>query len=89
MVIVVRSVFHEGNIMLYAHAQCYILKSLMLIKPLPRKSVICHYRYFLEINFRFHLKVCDKCYDVLIMSINLKDIAVLNICGADYGCGSD
>ena len=27
-----------------------------------------------------------RCHDLLIMSINLKDIAILNIKNADYGC---
>ena len=25
------------------------------------KCIICHYWYFLEINFEFQLKVCDGC----------------------------
>ena len=29
---------------------------------------------------------CSRCHDVLMMSINLNDIAILNINGADYLC---
>ena len=30
--------------------------------------------------------VCNGCHDVLMMSMNLNDIAVLNIHGLDYRC---
>ena len=51
------------------------------------ECVACHYRYFLEINFRFQ-KVCNGCHDVfsIMISISLYDIAILNICGIDYCC---
>ena len=51
------------------------------------ECVACHYRYFLEINFRFQ-KVCDGCHDVfsIMIYISLYDIAILNICGVDYCC---
>ena len=29
---------------------------------------------------------CNRCYDLLMMSTNLSDIAVLNIIGSDYRC---
>ena len=41
--------------------------------------------YFLDKRFTFP-HVCNGCHDVLIMSINLSDIAFLNICGVDYCC---
>ena len=40
---------------------------------------ICHYWYFLNYSFKFQLNVCNRCYDLLMMSINLNDIAILNI----------
>ena len=51
------------------------------------ECVACHYRYFLEINFRFQ-KVCNGCHDVfsIMIYISLYDIAILNICGVDYCC---
>ena len=30
-----------------------------------RECIICHYWYFLNINFRFRLKVCDGCHDLM------------------------
>ena len=36
--------------------------------------------------FKFQPDVCNECHDVLMMSINLIDIAILNIHGVDYRC---
>ena len=47
---------------------------------------VCHYWYFLNYSFKFQPNVCNRCHDLLMMSINLSDIAVLNIIGSDYGC---
>ena len=32
----------------------------------------------------FQPNVCNRCQDLLMMSINLSDIAILNIKGSDY-----
>ena len=49
---------------------------------------ICHYWYFLHKNSKFQPNICNRCYDLLIMSMNLRDIAILNINikSADYCC---
>ena len=44
---------------------------------------ICHYWYF---DFKFHPNVCNVCHDLLMMSVNLSDIAILNIKDSDYCC---
>ena len=36
--------------------------------------------------FNFQRYICNGCHDVLMMSINLNDIAILNLNGADYRC---
>ena len=51
-----------------------------------KKCDICHYWYFLDKGFKFQLDVCSGCHDVLMTSINLSDIAILNIGGVDYQC---
>ena len=51
-----------------------------------KECVICHYWYFLNYSFEFQPNVCSRCYDLLIMSMNLSDIAILNIKGPDYCC---
>ena len=45
---------------------------------------ICHYWYFLSYSFKFQPNVCNRCHDLLLMSINLCNIAILNIKGSDY-----
>ena len=45
---------------------------------------ICHYWYFLNYSFKFQPNVCNRCHGLLVMSINLSDIAILNIKGSDY-----
>ena len=43
-----------------------------------KESDICHYWYFLDKGFKFQPDVCNGCNDVLMMSVNVNDIAVLN-----------
>ena len=38
---------------------------------------ICH--YLLNYSFKFQTNVCNRCHDLLMMSVNLSDIAILNI----------
>ena len=47
---------------------------------------ICHYWYFINFSFKFQPNVYNRCHDLLRMSINLSDIAILNIKGSDYCC---
>ena len=42
--------------------------------------------YFLNLSFKFQLNVCNRFHNLLMMSINLSDIAILNINGSDYHC---
>ena len=47
---------------------------------------ICHYWYFLGKGFKFQPNVCNRCHDLLMISMNLSDIAILNIKGSNYRC---
>ena len=40
---------------------------------------ICHYWYFLDKGFKFQPNVSNGCCNVLMMSMNLSNIAILNI----------
>ena len=51
-----------------------------------KKCDICHYWYFLEREFQFQNYVCNGCHDVLMISMNLSNIAILKIYGVDYRC---
>ena len=46
---------------------------------------VCHYWYFSNKEFKFQPYVCNRCPD-LLMSINLSDIAILEIKNVDYCC---
>ena len=47
---------------------------------------ICHYQYFSNYRFKFQTNVCNKCNNLLMVSMNLHNIAILNIKGTDYRC---
>ena len=47
---------------------------------------ICHYWYVLNKDFKFQPKVCNRCHNLLMMSMNLSEIAILNNKGLDYCC---
>ena len=47
---------------------------------------ICHDSDFLNKSFKFQPNTCIRCHDLLMFSINLSDIAILNIKESDYRC---
>ena len=51
-----------------------------------KECVICHYWYFLNKGFKFQPNICNRCHDLLMMSMNVSGIAILNIKGSDYCC---
>ena len=51
-----------------------------------KKWDICYYWYFLNYSFKFQPNVCNRCHDLLMMSMNPSDIAILNIKSSDYSC---
>ena len=44
---------------------------------------MCHYRYFLDKECKFQQDICNGFRDVLMIYMNLNDIAILNKCGVD------
>ena len=63
------------------------LKELMLMNQVHQKSVIfVTIWYFLNYSFKFQPNVCNRYHDLLMISMNLNDIAILNIKGSDYHC---
>ena len=34
---------------------------------------VCHYFYFLDYSLKHQLKVCNRCHDLLIMFVNLRE----------------
>ena len=75
---------HMNNINIAYYDEIDISEGIDVNKTSASKEcIICHYCYFLDKGFNFHLNVCNKCHDVL-MSMNLNDIAILNIDSVDY-----
>ena len=61
------------------------LEELILIKKSASKEFdVCHSWYFLNYIFKFQPNVCDRCLDLLMMSVNLSDIVISNIKGSNY-----
>ena len=50
----------------------------------PKECDICLHWYFLSKRFKFQPYVCNKCHDLLMMSMNPSNIAILNIKGSNY-----
>ena len=78
---------------MFVYYKCYILieftflKELMLLRQAKSKYCdVCHYWYFLIKGFTFQPNVCNGCHDLLMMFMNLSDIAILNIIVSDYHC---
>ena len=47
---------------------------------------VCHYWHFLNYSLKFQLNVSNGCHNLLMMSVNLSNIAILNIKGSDHCC---
>ena len=47
---------------------------------------ICHYWYFLNYSFKFQPNICNRCHDLIMMSMHFSDIDILSNKGSDYRC---
>ena len=52
----------------------------------PKECDIFHYWNFLNYSFTFQPNICNRCHDLLMMSVNLSHIAILNIKDFYYRC---
>ena len=48
------------------------------------ECIICHYCYFLEINFRNDPKVYNGCHDLMQRAMSFHDNAIVFVKGNDY-----
>ena len=48
--------------------------------------MLCHYCYFIDINYEYEEFVCNGCHDLAMMVYDLDDFMILNIKGVDYRC---
>ena len=44
-----------------------------------KRCDVYHYRFFLDKRFKLQSYVCNRCHDLVMISIKLSDIAILNI----------
>ena len=61
------------------------LKKFMLPKQVKQKLFMTDSIFFNK-WFKFQSYVCNRCHDLLMVSMNFSDIAILNIKRADYHC---
>ena len=41
-----------------------------------RECIICHYQYFLKINFKFQPNVCNGCHDSIQKAMSFNYVAI-------------
>ena len=58
----------------------------MFTKQTNQKSVTFLYLYFSNKGFKFESYVCNRCCDLLMMFMNVRDIGFTKIKNADYRC---
>ena len=49
-----------------------------------REYIICHYWYFLKVNFSFLIKLCDGCHDMTQKSMRFIDLAIVTVRRNNY-----
>ena len=49
-----------------------------------KKSMLCHYWYFLDKNFNYGPYLCNGCYNIMQKSINFKNIAIVHVRESAY-----
>ena len=42
-----------------------------------KKCWLCHYWYFLDKNFNYQKRLCDRCHDISIKAIDMQNIAII------------
>ena len=47
---------------------------------------ICHYWYFWNKGFKFQPNLCNRCHDLIMISMKLSDIAITKMKNTDYLC---
>ena len=50
-----------------------------------KECMICYY-FFFNHGFKFRDFVCNACHDLTMLSVNIRDIAIITIKNVDYRC---
>ena len=48
--------------------------------------MICHYRYFQDIGYKYEPHVCNQFHDLSVVVYDSNDFMILNIKGVSYRC---
>ena len=76
-----------NNIKMLYYDRVEVFEGIDVIKTSESKRCnVCHYWQFLYKDFKFQPNVCNGCHDLLMLSMNLSDIAISIIKSADYCC---
>ena len=68
-----------NNIKLLKYDRTDISEQINVNKISKSKELnICHYWYFLNTWLKFQSNICPKCHDLLMMSMNFSDVAIVN-----------
>ena len=51
-----------------------------------KEFMLCYYRYFKDVGFKFELYICNKCHVLLMTAYELKNIAILNVKSIEFRC---
>ena len=76
-----------NNMKMLCYDRIDVSKGININKTSASKECdIFYYWYFLYYSFMFQPNVCNRCHDLLMMSMNLSDIAILNMKGSGCCC---
>ena len=50
-----------------------------------KKCMICHYWVFNH-GFKYQDFVCNVCYDLTVLSLNMSDVVIVTVKDVDYHC---
>ena len=76
-----------NNMKMLCYDRIDVSKGININKTSASKECdIFYYWYFLYYSFMFQPNVCNRCHDLLMMSMNLSDIAILNMKGSRCCC---
>ena len=64
----------------------FLKESMLMRQANQRSATFVTIGSFLKKGFKFQLNVCNGCHDLLMMSMNLGNVAILDIKGFDYCC---
>ena len=58
---------------------------MILVSNNSKKCMICHY-WFFNHGFKFQDSVCNGCHDLTMLSVNIRDIAIIPVKNVNYCC---